>query len=180
MGQELHTIPSREFLARSTSLWSEQWFLLTCGNFAAGKYNTMTVSWGSLGYIWQKPFVMVVVRPSRHTYQFMEEFNTFTLCGLPPEFQPAMQILGSKSGRDGDKITASGLTVVPAARVAAPVYAEAQLIIECRKMYFQDLDPAHFLDPEIHQQYPQPNYHRMYFGEILHISGIEKYMAQPE
>jgi flavin reductase (DIM6/NTAB) family NADH-FMN oxidoreductase RutF len=180
MGQELNTIPSRDFLTRSTSLWSEQWFLLTSGNFATGKYNTMTVSWGSLGYIWQKPFVMVVVRPSRHTYQFMEEFNTFTLCGLAPEFQPAMKILGSKSGRDGDKITASGLTIVPATRVAAPAYAEAELIIECRKMYFQDLDPVHFLDPETHQQYPQPDYHRMYFGEILHISGIEKYMAKPE
>ena len=175
MGQELQTISSRDFIAQPASLWSEQWFLLTGGNLGAGKFNTMTVSWGSLGCIWNKPFAMVVVRPSRYTYQFMEEFNTFTLCGFPMDNQPAMRTLGSKSGRDGDKISESGLTLVPATRVAAPAYAEAELIIECRKMYFQDLDPSHFLDPETIQNYPRPDYHRMYFGEIMHISGIAKY-----
>lgn len=179
MEKDLQTIASRDFIARSSSLWSEQWFLLTAGNLSAGKFNPMTVSWGSLGCIWNKPFALVVVRPSRFTFQFMEEFNTFTLCGFPQDYQPAMRILGSKSGRDSNKMAESGLTPIPASRVAAPAYAEAELIIECRKMYFQDLDPAHFLDPEISQNYPLPDYHRMYFGEIMHISGVEKYSSLP-
>ena len=41
----------------------------------------------------------------------------------------------------------AGLTPQAAAQVAAPVFAEAELVIECRKLYWQDLDPAHFLDP---------------------------------
>jgi flavin reductase (DIM6/NTAB) family NADH-FMN oxidoreductase RutF len=179
MSQNLLTIPSRSLIAQPVSLWTEQWFLLTSGNFATGKFNSMTVSWGSLGCIWQKPFAMVVVRPSRYTYGFMEEFNTFTLCGFSGEYQNAMRILGSKSGRDGDKITESGLTLISSTRVAAPAYAEAELIIECRKMYYQDLNPDHFLNPEIMAEYPTPNYHRMYFGEILHTSGTEKYLAIP-
>lgn len=179
MNPRLQTIPSRNLVAQPASLWSEQWFLLTSGNFSAGKFNAMTVSWGSLGYIWQKPFAMVVVRPTRFTYNFMEEFNTFTLCAFPLDSQPALRLLGSRSGRNGDKIADSGLTPIPAMQVAAPVYAEAELTIECRKMFYQDFDPTHFLDPEIMLQYSKSDYHRMYFGEILHIRGIEKFMSQP-
>lgn len=178
MTQKLQEIPSRNLVANPTSLWDENWFLLTSGNFTSGRYNTMTVSWGSLGTIWGKPFAMVVVRPSRYTFQFMEEFNTFTLSGFSNEYQTAMRLLGSKSGRSGDKITESGLTPVPASHVAAPAFAEAELIIECRKMYFQDFDPSHFLDPKIIEEYPKPDFHRMYFGEIIQITGIEKYLNE--
>ena len=38
-------------------------------------------------------------------------------------------------------------------------------------MYWHDLDPAHFLDPEIERNYPQKDYHRAYFGEVLAIWG---------
>ncbi len=45
------------------------------------------------------------------------------------------------------------------------------LVIECRKMYWDDLVPEHFLDPVIDLQYPNEDYHRIYFGEILAIHG---------
>ena len=35
--------------------FDKRWFLLTCGDFDANKYNTMTISWGSLGTVWDKP-----------------------------------------------------------------------------------------------------------------------------
>jgi flavin reductase (DIM6/NTAB) family NADH-FMN oxidoreductase RutF len=179
MTQSLSPIPSRTFIAQSISIWKEQWFLLTCGNFSTGSFNSMTVSWGSFGCIWEKPFAMVVVRPSRYTLGFMEEFNTFTLCGFSSDQQNAMRLLGSKSGRDGDKIRESGLTPIPSSLVSAPAFAEAELVIECRKMYFQDLDPTHFLDPKILDNYPKSDFHRMYFGDILHISGLPKYAVVP-
>jgi hypothetical protein len=69
----------------------------------------------------------------------------------------------------------AGLTPIASSRVAAPGFAEAQLILELKKMYWDDLEPGQFLDPSIEKQYPQKDYHRMYFGEILAISGTDSY-----
>ena len=160
---------------RSYSLFEVQWLLLTSGDFATRDFNTMTISWGSLGVMWNKPFVQVVVRPGRHTYSFIERYDTFSLCALPEQYRKALSLLGTKSGRDGDKITESGLTAAAASQIAAPVFAEAELVLECRKMYWQDLDPQHFLLPDIARNYPRLDYHRAYFGEILAVSGTERY-----
>ncbi len=156
-------------------LWGEQWLLLGAGDFPGGDYNCMTVAWGSLGTMWNKPFVQVVVRPSRYTFRFMEEYDEFTLCAFGEEYRPALQLLGSRSGRDGDKISASGLTPEKARAVRAPVFREAELTLECRKIYYQDLDPTHFLSPDTQEQYPKKDYHRIYFGEILVVTALPKY-----
>ncbi len=166
-------IPFDEFQIRVHHLWADQWLLLTSGDFASGHFNAMTVGWGSLGVMWGKPFAQVVVRPVRYTYGFMERYDTFTLSAFGPAHRQALSLLGSRSGRDGDKIAAAGLTPVASARVAAPSYAQAELVLECRKIYWHDFDPTHFLDPEIERNYPQKDYHRAYFGEILAIWGAE-------
>jgi flavin reductase (DIM6/NTAB) family NADH-FMN oxidoreductase RutF len=165
----LKPIPIHEFSARIFDLFDNHWLLLTSGDFKTGHYNAMTISWGSAGILWNKPFVQVVVRPTRFTYEFMEKYETFTLCAFPETYRKAMQLLGSKSGRDGDKIAASKLTPLAAHLVAAPLFAEAHLVLECRKIYWQDLDPAHFLDPPIEGNYPHKDYHRAWFGEVLGI-----------
>jgi len=162
-------IPFDEFLVKAHHLWAQQWLLLTAGDFAAGQFNTMTVGWGSLGTMWGKPFAQIVVRPTRYTYEFMERYDTFTLCAFPENHRQALQLLGTKSGRDGDKIAEAGLTPIASTQVAAPGFAEAELIVECRKIYWADMDPAHFLDPSIEKNYPQKNYHRIYFGQIVAI-----------
>ena len=36
-------------------------------------------------------------------------------------------------------------------------------------------DPARFLDPTIDRNYPDKDYHRMYFGEIVTVAGTAKY-----
>ncbi len=48
----------------------------------------------------------------------------------------------------------------------AVYFEEARLVLECRKLYFQDLDPEHFLDRGLESNYPHKDYHRMYVGEI--------------
>ncbi len=157
------------------SIIHKQWLLLTAGDFTSGNYNAMTISWGSAGTIWNKPFFQVVVRPTRYTRKFMESGEYFTLSAFPEDHRPALSLLGSKSGRDGDKIKLSGLTPIPSRIAPAPGYAEAELIVECRKMYWQDLDPSHFLDPAILGNYPKEDFHRAYFGEIVAVSGTNKY-----
>ncbi|MBC8446090.1 MAG: flavin reductase [Chloroflexi bacterium] len=170
-------IPFDELLVKTHHLWDKQWLLLTSGDFAAGWFNTMTVGWGSLGTMWGRPFAQVVVRPIRYTYQFMEEHDTFTLCAFPEDCRSALQLLGTKSGRDVDKIAETGLTPIASTQIAAPGFAEVELIIECRKIYWDDLDPARFLDSGIERHYPQKAYHRIYFGQIVAIWGERSYRA---
>jgi len=167
----LKPIAIETFVAKPILLWDIQWLLLTSGDFARKHFNAMTVGWGSIGYIWRRPFVQVVVRPVRYTYGFMEKYDTFTLCAFPKQYHAALQLLGTKSGRDGDKITEAGLTPAASAKVAAPGYAEASLVIECRKIYWDDVRPQNFLDPELDKNYPRKDYHRIFFGEILALFG---------
>ena len=127
----------------------------------------MTVGWGSFGVMWNKPFVQVVVRPTRYTFEFMNRYSTFTLCALGKKYREALQILGTRSGRDGNKIAETGLTPVPSTKVAEPGFAEAQLILELKKIYWEDFRPENFLDPAIDENYPQKDYHRMYVGQIV-------------
>jgi flavin reductase (DIM6/NTAB) family NADH-FMN oxidoreductase RutF len=163
-------IPFDQLRLRSLHVWNDGWFLLTAGDFSKRDFNTMTVSWGSLGTIWNRPFAQVVVRPTRYTHGFMERHETFTLSAFPPSYRETLRFLGTRSGRDGNKIAEARLTPMAATRVAAPCFAEADLVIECRKMYWHDIDPAHFLDPAIAEHYPARDYHRAYFGEIVTVS----------
>lgn len=170
-------LPIQNFLFKPLEGWNGQGLLLTSGDFATGHFNAMTVGWGSLGVMWGLPFVQVVVRPVRYTYTFMEQYDTFTVCAFDEEFEAALDLLGNKSGRDGDKISEAGLTPIASARIAAPGYQQAALILEARKIYWDDLDKSHFLDPRLELKYPAKDYHRVYYGEVLGISGNRKYMT---
>lgn len=154
--------------------WDKGWFALTVGDFTARKFNSMTVSWGSLGILWGRPFAQVVVRPTRFTHRFSEEYGDFTLCAFPEEHRGALNILGGKSGRDVDKIALAGLTPAASRTVSSPSFAEAELVLECRKIYRDRIEPAGFLDPTIDRNY-SGDYHTVYFGEVLRIFGEERY-----
>ena len=121
--------------------------------------------------MWGRPFAQVVVRPIRHTFGFMEQYDTFTLCAFSQDYRQALRLLGTKSGRDGDKIAVAGLTPIASTRIAAPAFDEAELILECQKIYWDDMDPTHFVAPDIERHYPHKHYHRIYFGMILAIYG---------
>ncbi len=158
------------------NVWENDWFLLTAGDYNSGQYNTMTVAWGSLGTMWSKPFAQVVVRPSRYTLSFMDRFDTFTLSRFPKEYKKALGFLGSKSGRDiPDKHLQAGLTPIEVPGVVAPAFDEADLIIACKKIYWQDMEEKNFLDESIMSKYPgETDFHRIYFGEILHVEVSSK------
>jgi flavin reductase (DIM6/NTAB) family NADH-FMN oxidoreductase RutF len=170
-------IPVNRFRLPLFETLGQQWMLLTAGRLGPRTFNTMTVSWGGMGVLWDRPVVWVVVRPQRHTYKFMEESPDFTLCAFPSQFHDALMLLGSKSGRDSDKVKESGLTPAAATRVQSPVFEEAELAVECRKIYFDDFKPARFLDPAIDRNYPHKDYHRLYLGEVMAIEGTDAYQA---
>ena len=145
-------------------LIADDWMLITAGNLK--KFNTMTASWGALGELWNKKVAICFVRPTRHTYEFMEQADTFTLTFFDEKYREILDFCGSKSGRNVDKIAKTGLTPIEYEGTAV-YYVQARLVLICRKVYTQDIDPKHFLDPVIHDAYPKKDYHRMYIGEIV-------------
>ena len=148
------------------SLIGDQWMLITAGT--KDQCNTMTASWGGLGVLWGKPVATVYIRPQRYTLEFVEREDTFTLCFFGEEYRKALALCGSKSGRDMDKVKECGFTVATAE--GAPYFDEADLVLVCKKSYWQDMDPTHFLDGEIDSKwYPEKDYHRIFIGEILEV-----------
>jgi len=174
---ELIDIPFNSLRVNINNIWYDKWFLLTSGDWETGHFNTMTVAWGFLGIMWNKPLAVVVVRPGRYTFEFIEKYEDFTLSAFDSRYRKDLTLLGSKSGRDGDKISETNLNVIPSNIVASPSFKEAELIIECKKIYWDDLKPEHFINPLIDNNYPKKDYHRIYYGETLNISGIEKYYS---
>lgn len=148
------------------SLIGDQWMLITAGN--QDQCNTMTASWGGLGVLWGKPVATVYIRPQRYTLEFVEREDTFTLCFFGEQYRKALALCGSKSGRDVDKVKECGFTVATAE--GAPYFEEADLVLVCKKAYWQDMDPTHFLDGEIDSKwYPGKDYHRIFIGEIVEV-----------
>jgi len=171
-----NNIPLADLAVRIYDFWSEQWLLLTAGDFASGRFNTMAIGWGGLGNIWGKPFAHVVVRHGRYTPELMEKYDTFTICAFSEKYRKAVQLLGKKSGRHSDKIAESGLTPIASAKIAAPAFEEAELILECRRIYRDKIDPRGFLDKKIDKNYPLKDYHSIFYGEVLAISGSKAFL----
>ena len=141
-----------------------EWALLTAGD--AEHFNTMTIGWGSVGFIWQRPVVTVLVRPPRYTHEFMDKFERFSVSFYDHKYRKALTILGGKSGRDTDKIALSGLT--PEFVDGVPTFKEANLTVIARKIYRGQLDCAVFLVPSVDAEfYPEKDYHTVYFAELL-------------
>ena len=148
-------------------LIGKDWMLITAGS--PESYNTMTASWGGLGVLWNKDVCFCFVRPSRYTYDFMEKADSFTLSFFDEQYREALKLCGTKSGRDIDKAAATGLTPISGITAGTTCFSEASIVVECRKIYFQDLIPENFLDPSIEDSYNGSDYHRMYIGEIAKI-----------
>jgi len=173
----LDTIEFDELRVHTHHLWNSQWLLLATGDFEGEWFNVMTVGWGSIGTVWERPFVQVFVRPTRHTFGFIEDSDTFTISAFPEKYRDDLWHLGTKSGREGDKLEKTSLTPIAAESVAAPAFEEAELVIECRKIYTQDLDASNFLARDIEKHYPEKDYHRVYYGEIVTIRGVDRFRA---
>lgn len=165
MSTHLMEIPPEQIADNVFKLIGRDWMLIAAGTPDA--FNMMTASWGALGELWGKRVAFCFVRPHRYTFQFMERASRFSLNFFDEAYRPALDFCGSHSGRDVDKAQATGLT--PVAGVEGAVYlAQARLVLECRKLYAQDLSPDCFVDPQIVlRNYPQRDYHRLYVGEIV-------------
>lgn len=153
----------------AVKLFSQNWAILTAGEPDA--HNSMTISWGFLGELWGRHTAAVFVRPHRHTFQFAQRSDYFTLSFYEEHFKPQLNIFGSKSGRDTNKYEETGLQAFSHENW---VYTEkAKLVLLCKKIAVQDFDPKGFLDPLIENNYPKEDYHKIYIGEIVKVLQAE-------
>ena len=147
------------------SQFNDKWALLSAGT--KENHNTMTISWGGMGTLWFKPVVTVYVKPCRHTYGFMNDNDFFSVSFYPEEYKKALMLMGSRSGRDMDKDTASGLTVKDLDQ--AVTYEEAEVTLLCKKIYYQDLNPEHMPQDVVQEHYTVEEPHRMFIGEVVEV-----------
>ena len=142
----------------------KQWLLISAGT--EEKWNTMTASWGAVGIIWGKPSATCYIRHSRFTKEFVDNNEYFTITFLQDGHRDALNLLGSKSGRDMDKMHESGLT--PAFVDGQPTFAEAELVLVCRKRCKSEIAPEDILQQEtLDKWYGDKDFHTMYIGEIV-------------
>lgn len=150
-------------------LIGKDWMLITAGG--ENSFNTMTASWGALGEIWSKPVSIITVRDIRYTYEFLENNEHYTLSFFPDEYKDALTILGTKSGRDSDKVKESGLTPLPLENGTIG-FKEAKLVIECKKLYAEPFKKASFIDETVYEniyEKGENSMHTLYIGEIINV-----------
>ncbi|MDO4648852.1 MAG: flavin reductase family protein [Eubacteriales bacterium] len=154
-----------EMMMNPFTKFDKEWALVTSGT--KEKFNSMTISWGSVGTLWFKSIVTIYIRPDRYTFEFLKENDTFTLSFFGEENREALQIMGSRSGRNVDKVEAAGLT--PEFLKDGITYKEAKQTIICRKLYMQKMN----LDavPEEARRYYETDadMHHMIIGEVIKV-----------
>lgn len=158
-------VSMRDVSTSPIQMIKEDWMLITAGT--ENSFNTMTASWGAFGELWNKDAAFIFVRPVRYTYEFLEKEAVFSLSFFDGKYKKELGICGSQSGRDVDKMAQTGFT--PLYADGTVYFEEAELVVVCKKIAFQDIDSNGFLDESIESNYPNKDYHRMYVGEILKV-----------
>ena len=135
-----------------------------------GRPNVMTIGWGTIGVIWGRPMFVVMVRPSRFTYGFIEQSGDFTVNFPPGEMAETVAFCGSVSGRDHDKFKERGLTPATARSVKSPLIEECLVHYECKVVHKNDVLPPEVSVDIVSEFYPEDDFHRVYFGQIVRVS----------
>ena len=163
-----HEISPKDLTENTFRMIGDDWMLITAMNPETGNFNTMTASWGGFGILFHKPVAYIFIRPQRHTKQFVDGADRLTLSFFGGNHRQALRLLGTKSGKDGDKIAQSGLTPFIDGKTVG--FKEADKIFVCRKLYAAPMAKEHFIDQKIPPSvYAENDYHTLYIVEIERI-----------
>ena len=135
---------------------------------ANGKVNSMSIGWGALGIEWNTPLFIAYIRESRFTRELLDQNPEFTVNIPLGECDPyILNLCGTRSGRDTDKIAELGLTTVEGETVSVPAIKELPLTLECRLIYRQLQDVPAVAEQLRAIHYPEHyDIHVAYYGEI--------------
>lgn len=139
--------------------------LITAGDI--NNYNTMAIGWGMIGTIWRKKTFVAYVKPVRYTYQFMENNDYFTISFYDKKYIKEIGYLGSKSGRNTNKV--KDVNFHPVQLDNGVTFEEAYCTIVCKKYYWSDINKENVMQIDIDRYYSNEDVHRVYYGEIIDI-----------
>jgi flavin reductase (DIM6/NTAB) family NADH-FMN oxidoreductase RutF len=153
------------------SLSCKECFVITAGT--EDHYNSMIGSGGGFGFLFRKPTTWCIIRSDRYTLELMKKEQTYTISYFPDKYKEQVLFLGSKSGRNSDKMKEVELTAVQTLS-GMMTFEEASLIIECRLTQLTTPQPDDFCTEEaqeyVREAYKKPSDHRKYvFGEITGV-----------
>ncbi len=153
-----------QYFKKATEILPKGAFLTTKNG---EKTNTMTIGWGSFGFVWGMPVAEVLVRESRYTKTTTDNALEFTLTfPYDDSMKEALTFCGSHSGRDTDKIAECGLSLKTANKISTPVVACKGLVFECkvvsRAEMTNELTSAEILD----KWYKNGDLHTLYYAKI--------------
>lgn len=155
---EINMNPVRSF--------AKDWMALAVGNEKS--YNSMTIAWGAIGQLWNKPVVIVFVSEDRYTKHLMDENDYFTVTGFPDTkaCRDALIYIGTHSQKDEPDKTANAGLHVEFTPSGNPVFAEGTFCIECKKIYSDEFDLSMVPAEVAEGMYSQMGVHSYYIGEI--------------
>lgn len=125
-----------------------------------GRQNLFTVAWAGT-ICTNPPMVSISVRPSRYSYEMLEETGEFVINLTTEKLAYATDYCGVKSGRDVNKWEKLHLTPVEADQVCAPLLKESPVNIECRVREIKKLGS-----------------HDMFLADVLAVHADEAYMDE--
>jgi flavin reductase (DIM6/NTAB) family NADH-FMN oxidoreductase RutF len=134
---------------------------------AGDALNVMTIGWASIGFIWGRPIMTVLVRKTRHTFSIIERASEFTVSVPLVDMKKELEFCGTQSGAKVDKVKKCKLEIFPGEKVKSPIINVPGIHFECRIVYKTPLAPALLIDAYQHL-YPKKDYHTLYFGEIVY------------
>ena len=155
-----------EYFGQVNKILGSSGLLLAAGGLEKPT-NAMAIGWGSLGIVWGRPMWVVLVRPSRFTYELIEESKEFTVNVPSADMAKAVAYCGSHSGRDEDKLAKLGLSVARGQQVNSGVIEACPINYECQVVGKSDIVPEMLAEAVKSEYYGQGDYHRVYFGQVL-------------
>ena len=153
------------------TLVGKELYVITAGK--EDQCNSMIASGGGMGLLFKKPTTWCTLRSDRYTLEQIQKEQTYTISYFPDAYREQMFFLGSKSGRDSDKMKEVQLTTIqtPSGNQS---FEEARLIFECKLTQITTPDPDDFYSREakdyLDEAYKEASDYRSYvFGEITHV-----------
>jgi flavin reductase (DIM6/NTAB) family NADH-FMN oxidoreductase RutF len=143
-----------------------KWGMITAGDKAIG-FNGMTVYWGGLGILWNKPVAYIFVRKSRYTHDFLVKSKSMSISFLLDEYKKAKGFFGSKSGRNFDEFKETGLTPSYDEKTNTYYIEEAVTVFLMKVLYEIEITDKGMPEEVLEKCYPTKDMHTMYVCEIL-------------
>lgn len=125
-----------------------------------GRSNIITVAWAGT-VCTNPPMVSISVRPSRYSYQILEETGEFVINLTNESLVNACDYCGVVSGRDVDKFKKTGLTPIPMEHIHAMGIGESPVNMECRITEKRELGS-----------------HTMFIAEVVGVTVDDSYMDE--